>query len=116
MDGRGSFVLVLVTLGVTCSGCIPAAIGLGAEAGYVATQSDRTTEEVLTDQVLVTKVKAKLIADSIVPGFDINVDSHKSIITLRGALRSRAQIDRAVEIADNTDGVVEVVSKLVLEH
>ena len=91
-----------------------AAAGTGAEVGYVATQDDRSTSEVLSDQLLVSKIKAKLIATPGVPAFDINVDSFKGIITLRGALTTQESIDKALDVVKETDGVHGVESKLVL--
>lgn len=96
------------------SGCWLALAGVGAEAGYVVAQDDRTAKETLKDQYLVTAVKAALVADSKVPGLDINVDSFKGVITLRGALTSAAQIERAVDVASTVDGVTEVKSKLAV--
>jgi osmotically-inducible protein OsmY len=103
-----------VVLMATLNGCLIAAAGVGAEAGYVAGQTDRTASETLTDQYIVTAIKAKLLANSRVPGMDINVDSDKGIVTLRGALEREEEIVTALEIARNTDGVKDVRSKLVL--
>ncbi len=104
----------VVAVTVSLTGCLPVAVGAGAEAGYLATQNERSAKETLADQVLVSKIKTKFLADQNVPGMDINVDSFRSTVTLRGALRSEAEINKAIEIAKNTDGVKGVVSKLVL--
>ena len=93
---------------------LAAAAGVGAEAGYVATQDDRTTGETLADQYITSAIKTKLLADSTTPGMDINVDTFKAAVTLRGALRSQEQVDRAIEIARSINDVKSVESKLVV--
>lgn len=105
--------ILLALLAPLFSGCLLAAAGIGAEAGYVASQEDRTTSETLKDQLIVSKVKTKLVADPKVSGFDINVDSFKGVVTLRGAMRTDEEIDTAIRIARETEGVKDVVSKLV---
>lgn len=95
------------------SGCLLAAAGVGAEAGYIASQEERTTSETVKDQLIVSKIKTKLIADPKVSGFDINVDSFKGVVTLRGALRTDDEINTAIDIARDTEGVKDVISKLV---
>ncbi len=111
---RLSPILLLLVATMPLSGCWLALAGVGAEAGYVVAQDDRTAKETLKDQYLVTAVKAALLADSKVPGLDINVDAFKGVITLRGALTSAGQIERAVDVASTVDGVVDVKSKLAV--
>ncbi len=105
--------LISSTLGLT--GCLLAAAGVGAEAGYVASQDDRSASETLTDQVLVTKVKTQLLADQKVSGMDINVDSFKSVITLKGVVNTKHEADKAIQLAKQVDGVKGVNSKLFVE-
>lgn len=104
----------VVAIALNLSACWVAVAGAGAEAGYVATQDDRTTKETLNDQFLVTAVKTKLLATKKVPALDINVDSFKGAITLRGALRTDEQIQLALDAARSVNGVKSVESKLVV--
>lgn len=108
------FGLILFISPIALSGCWIAAAGIGAEAGYVGSQDDRTTTETLKDQFIVSAIKAKLLASQRAPGMDINVDCFKQHVTLRGALRTQDEIDAALEIAENTKDVLDVESKLVL--
>ncbi|MCB0327548.1 MAG: BON domain-containing protein [Bdellovibrionales bacterium] len=94
--------------------CVLAAGAAGAEAGYVATQKDRTAGETISDQALVTKVKTKLIADQDVSARRINVDAHKGKVTLSGSLHSEQEIQQAIDLAQSTEGVKEVQSLLTL--
>ena len=47
--------LMLIT--TSLSGCFLFAAGAGAEAGYVASQDDKTTGETIDDQLIVTSIK-----------------------------------------------------------
>ncbi len=99
---------------MSMTGCLLAAAGAGGEAAYVLTQSDRTASETLVDQRITTAVKSKLLADQTVSGFDINVDSFKSVVTLKGVVDSETERTTALELARTTPGVKDVKSKLVV--
>ena len=99
-----------------CSGCLLAAAGVGAEAGYVLMQDDRTPSETVRDQALVTQVKTKLLADKEVSGLNINVDSFKGMITLKGVVDSQLEVDKAIMLARSVNGVSEVTSKLFVSN
>jgi len=66
----------------------------------------------IEDAALTTAVKTKFLADSAVKGTKIDVDTSDGIVTLSGTVGSRAEADRAVKIAQQTDGVKKVVNKL----
>lgn len=110
------FFLVRLTCAVTAvcsiSGCMAAAVGVGAETAYIATQEDRTTSEVMNDQRITAAIKSKLLVDQNVPGMDVNVDTFKGVVTLRGVLRNDAQVNQALHLARETSGVKEVKSEL----
>lgn len=76
---------------------------LEAEVGPVA-------EEVLNDAGVTARVKAKLIADPEVAGFQIDVDTLDGRVTLNGKVSSADQRAEAEKLARHTDGVVEVVN------
>lgn len=98
-------------------GCLAAgAAAVGGEAGYVSAQEDRTAGQTIDDQVIVSKVKTKFLADSEVSGLDINVDSFKGQVTLKGFVKSDREAQKAIEIARNTSGVRGVNSKLIVDN
>lgn len=107
--------VVISSAALAFSGCWLVAGGVGAEAGYVASQEDRTAGQTVDDQLIVSKIKTAMLSDPNVPGLKINVDSFKGVVTLRGYVDTPAQADQAVQIARNTSGVESVVSKLVIE-
>ncbi len=98
------------------TGCwMAAGAAVGGEGVYVATQEDRSIGETIDDQVLLTSIKSKLIADPDVSGLSINVDVSKGVVQLRGYVKTKLEIDRAIELARSTKGVRSVESKLVLD-
>ena len=108
--------LTLLIAAVSVSGCIATAAGVGAEAGYVASQEDRTTGQTIDDQVIVASVKSKLLADRLVSGLEINVDSFKGAVVLKGFVSSRAEAEQAIALAYSVSGVKSVTSKMVLDE
>ena len=111
--------LILVVIGLSSlalGGCWAIAAGAGAEGAYVATQENRSATETLTDQRITSTIKAKLIADPDVPGTDLNVDTFKGNVVLRGFVRSASQETKAIEIAQNVSGVKKVTSKISLQY
>ena len=109
-------IVLVVLLGATfsLSGCWLVAAGAGAEGGYIAAQDDRTAGETIDDQRITASVKTKLLADSDVSGLDINVDTFKKNVTLRGSVRTRDEANKAYELAQSVDGVRRVTSKLAV--
>jgi hyperosmotically inducible protein len=69
-----------------------------------------------TDATLTASVKTKLAADDIVKASAVNVDTNDHIVTLSGAVASKAAKDRAVAIAKGTSGVTSVVDKLTVHE
>ena len=65
-----------------------------------------------TDTGITSAVKSKMAADDTVKASEINVDTHNHVVTLNGTVGSKAEKDRAVMIARNTNGVNSVVDDL----
>lgn len=106
--------VVLVALAVSMSGCWLVAAGAGAEGGYILAQDDRSAGETMADQSITASVKTKLLADSEVSGLNINVDTFKGAVVLKGVVDTPHEADKAIAIARNTGGVQSVESKLVV--
>jgi osmotically-inducible protein OsmY len=117
MNNRNALAKILAVLFIltSTSGCILAAAGAGAEAGYIATQKDKTTGEVIDDQLIVTSIKTQLLANQEVSGLDINVDCDKGVVTLRGHVNKQSELDRAIDIAKGVKGVTGVISKISIQ-
>ena len=100
---------------LSCS-CILAAAGAGAEAGYIASQNDRTTGEVIDDQRITSSVKALFLTDSEVSGLNINVDTFKRRVTLKGVVDTSFEAQKAQDIASQVSGVRSVDSQLYINE
>lgn len=81
---------------------------LGDRAGDAA---DRTGAAI-GDAAVTSAVKAKFLADGTVRGLNIDVDTRAGVVVLNGMVSSRAEADRAVMLARNTEGVDNVVDNL----
>jgi hyperosmotically inducible protein len=78
-----------------------------------ATAAGPTTAP-FTDAMLTTTVKSKLLADPIVGGLAIDVDTTGAIVTLTGKVKSQAEKDAAIRLAKETEGVKEVNDQLTI--
>ncbi|GFD82436.1 transporter [Tenacibaculum sp. KUL118] len=72
---------------------------------------DEGTSE-LTDAKIATVIKTRLLMDTDISGFDIDVDVENGVVMLTGDVDSDAERDLAVEIAKNASDVKEVKSEL----
>ena len=66
----------------------------------------------LTDAKIATVIKTRLLMDTDISGFDIDVDVENGVVTLTGDVDSDAERDLAVEIAKNASDVKDVESNL----
>ena len=62
----------------------------------------------VTDTWITTKVKADLLATENVSGLDIKVETVDGVVTLSGAVASKAQKDKAIAVAKQIKGVKQV--------
>ena len=69
-----------------------------------------TLKEETGDAWITTKVKAEFAKDKLVSATKIHVDTDKGVVKLSGQAKNKAEIDRAVSVAKNTKGVVDVRS------
>jgi hyperosmotically inducible protein len=87
-------------------------------AGEVADASKRaaiTAGEAMSDGWITTKVKAKILDETVLKGSDINVDTANHVVTLKGSVPSSAARERAETIAKGTEGVTRVLNQLVVK-
>jgi osmotically-inducible protein OsmY len=72
------------------------------------------TGEVITDGWITTKVHWFFVGEDLLKGSDINVDTDKNVVTLKGTVTSGAGRDRAEALAKRTAGVHRVVNQLTI--
>jgi len=81
-----------------------------------ATASAGTTlGEKIDDAAITAAVKSKLLADSLVGGLKIDVDTRDGVVSLSGSVKSQADKDQAVRLARETSGVKDVQDNLVVK-
>ena len=64
------------------------------------------------DTATTSEIKAKLLADDIVPSRKVKVETTNGVVQLSGTVDSQAQIERAESIAKAVDGVKSVKNDL----
>ena len=72
------------------------------------TPAGRTTGQVVDDATITTKVKSKMLYDSILKGFAVSVVTFQGEVTLTGAVDNQNNRKRAEELARSTTGVRKV--------
>jgi len=95
-------------------------IACGVNVGVSATEVRKTTsteessavKNVVSDSAITAAIKSKFIADSDIKSLSIHVETVNGKVTLSGQVPSIAMKKKAIDIAENTDGVIEVISKL----
>ena len=84
----------------------------GREAADATRDAAGRAGAAITDAAITSAVKAKFLADTTVKGLQIDVDTSGGMVTLNGNVSSRAEADRATNLARNTEGVKGVHSNL----
>jgi hyperosmotically inducible protein len=90
-----------------------------APAAVLAADSDADRaqmENYVKDSVITTKIKAKLAEEHLGSMGHIKVDTDKNgIVWMRGTANTQEEVNQAVSIAKNTEGVKSVNSKLTVQ-
>lgn len=86
----------------------------GQEISQKTAAAAKTAQEALSDGALTAKIKAKMALDDSVKALDLNVDTVDGVVTVTGNVRSRAERERALALARETDGVRNVVDRLTI--
>jgi hyperosmotically inducible protein len=73
--------------------------------------------QTVDDAAITAKVKSKLLADTLVGGLKIDVDTSGGVVTLSGDnMKSQAEIDQAIKLAREVEGVRDVRSNLTTQN
>jgi hyperosmotically inducible periplasmic protein len=91
-----------------------AVIGLSL-AACAGSPTAKSTGDVVDDAWIATKVKSKLIDDPMTKARDIQVETFKGTVQLSGFADSQAEVDRAVSLAQSTQGVKSVKNDIRLK-
>ena len=72
----------------------------------------KSVGETIDDATITTRVKTAFINDKEVGAMRIDVDTFKGVVTLSGAVKSKAEETKAIGLAKSINGVVDVKSTL----
>ena len=72
------------------------------------------TGEVMTDAWITTRVNERFVSEDLLDKSDINVDTEKHVVTLKGTVVTAAGRQKATSIARTTEGVHRVVNRLTI--
>lgn len=84
------------------------AVMLVSLLGCASTAQKEGTGEYVDDSVITTKVKAAIFDEPSLKVAEINVETFKGVVQLSGFVSSRADINKAVEVARGVEGVKSV--------
>lgn len=97
----------LVTLGACNKAPEPEAATLLASPMTLGNQVD--------DTVITSSVKSALLADDLVKGMDLQVQTRKGVVQLSGFVDSQAQIDQALMLTRAVAGVTDIENGVTLK-
>jgi osmotically-inducible protein OsmY len=91
------------------------AVLLASLLGCASMPKQEGTGEYLDDTVITTKVKAAVFSEPSLKSAEINVETFKGVVQLSGFVSSRADINKAVEVARSVQGVESVKNDMRLK-
>jgi len=91
------------------------ALTLLTAVGCASTQKHEGTGEYVDDSVITSKVKAAILNEPGLSSAEINVETFKGVVQLSGFVTSRADINKAVEVARGVGGVKSVKNAMRLK-
>jgi len=100
---------------------VAALLALGAcnkppETGPATTLSSPITLGTQVDDTVITSsVKSALLADDLVKGMDLQVETRKGVVQLSGFVDSQAQIDQAMALTRAVAGVTDIKNGVSLK-
>ena len=106
-NGRALVLSALIAVGVAACANAPS-----GPTTYAGTHQERSASQEVSDATLSARIKTSFTMDSLVKARDIKVDVMRGVVTLNGTVNSAAERDKAIAIARDTKGVVEVKSNL----
>lgn len=80
-----------------------------------STNTGTTMGTDVADSAITASVKSALLADSVVKGLDVQVETRKGTVQLSGFVDSQAQVDQAVVLARAVSGVNFVENGITLK-
>jgi hyperosmotically inducible periplasmic protein len=79
------------------------------------TPTQESTGQYVDDATITAKVKAALVRDQSLKGFEIGVETYKDVVQLSGFVDSPEQAARATQVANSVSGVKEVHNNVIVK-
>ena len=92
-----------------------AELAAGQKPAKAAAAKKESPQEYVDDAVITSKVKAAVLEEASLTSAEINVETYKGIVQLTGFVRSRTNINKAVEVARKVKGVVSVKNDMIVK-
>jgi osmotically-inducible protein OsmY len=83
--------------------------------GCASTRTHEGTGQYVDDTVITTKVKSAILGEPGLKVSEINVETFKGVVQLSGFVSTRHDIDSAIRLARNVDGVKSVKNDMQLK-
>ena len=83
--------------------------------GCASTSTKESTGQYVDDSVITTKVKSAILGEPGLKVSEIKVETFKGVVQLSGFVNSRDDINSAIKIASNVDGVKSVKNDMQLK-
>jgi osmotically-inducible protein OsmY len=83
--------------------------------GCASTRTHEGTGQYVDDSVITTKVKSAILGEPGLKVAEINVETFKGVVQLSGFVSTRTDIDSAIRLAHNVDGVKSVKNDMQLK-
>jgi hyperosmotically inducible protein len=94
---------------------VAAALALAPVVGCAPTRTSESTGQYVDDATITTKVKAALVDDVGLKGFDIHVVTYKGVVQLSGFVDSSQTIAHATDVTQKVGGVQSVHNDLIVK-
>jgi hyperosmotically inducible protein len=108
--------LLLVISCFLLTGCAALAVGGAGAGGYHVANDKRTFQEMTADARITSSVNTEYLKDDLVQTMNIDVDTHRGVVTLHGMVDNQEEATRAIDIALEHENVTAVVSNLVIRN
>ena len=83
--------------------------------GCSTSQSHESTGQYVDDSVVTGKVKAAIVNDMVLKGFQINVKTYQGVVQLSGFVDSAQNVNKATDLARSVNGVTDVKNDLIVK-
>ncbi len=80
-----------------------------------AAPKKESASEYVDDAVVTAKVKGDILKEPTLKSAEINVETYKGVVQLSGFVRSKADIDKAVQVARGVKGAASVKNDMIVK-